>query len=97
MNFCNASDPLTFEKQEAHPLPSHAKVLLTSFFSPYCIDSRGHCSLAYQHLLLAELFSALWPWKASASPAGTPMSPPPFMRPPLSQWRPISLCFFIPS
>ena len=41
MKFCNASVPLSLEKQGANPLASIAKVLLTGVFSPYCIDSRG--------------------------------------------------------
>jgi radical SAM superfamily enzyme YgiQ (UPF0313 family) len=38
MKFCKVSDPLSLEKQEAHPLASHAKVLLTSVFAPYARD-----------------------------------------------------------
>jgi len=35
MRFCNVSDLLSLEKQEAHPLGSRARVLLSSVFGPF--------------------------------------------------------------
>ena len=38
MKFCDVNDPSSLNHQEAHPLGSRAKVLLTSVFGPYAQD-----------------------------------------------------------
>jgi radical SAM superfamily enzyme YgiQ (UPF0313 family) len=40
MKFCNVNDRASLEHQEAHPLGSRAKVLLTSVFGPYAQDDQ---------------------------------------------------------
>ena len=53
MKTCNASDPLSFQSQDAHPLGSRARVLLTSVFGPYARDdehgSRGDNLMELHH------------------------------------------------
>jgi len=38
MKFCNVNDPSSLNDQEAHPLGTRAKILLTSVFGPYAQD-----------------------------------------------------------
>jgi radical SAM superfamily enzyme YgiQ (UPF0313 family) len=38
MKICNVSNPVSFERQEIHPLGSDAKVLLTGIFGPFAQD-----------------------------------------------------------
>ena len=39
MKFCDANDPVSLNQQQAHPLSTQAKVLLTSVFGPYAQDN----------------------------------------------------------
>ena len=38
MEFCDANDPISLERQPVHPLGSRAKILLTSVFGPFAQD-----------------------------------------------------------
>ena len=38
MEFCDANDPISLERQQVHPLGSGAKILLTSVFGPFAQD-----------------------------------------------------------